>query len=279
MRMLVALIILLWSMNALATTLYNDPTSEDLRDKLRDISFLEIDAKVQKSPEENYLLGMIYLSGSKRHEVPMDRHKALLMLESSWVQDIADAGYALFTIYYYGLGVEKNYETARNYLKKSAGMGYSLSQRSLGYAYYGHKYSEIAEADYKKALFWYECAAEQGDKTSALAIAEIYYLGRGVDKNNKKAFEWLLRSSKLEYGSPTASFASLAKFYEEGIGTDIDLVQAYKYYDLQGSAGAEGKQRLSKQMTKEQIEEARRQSLEWQKEHNVRIGGGFFQMN
>lgn len=279
MRMLAALVILFWSVSALATTLYNDPTSEELREELRNIPFSEIEAKSQKSPEEEYLLGMTYLNGSKRHEVSMDRHEAFLMLKSAWDHGIADAGYALFTIYYYGLGVEKNYETAREYLAKSAEMGYSLSQRSLGHVYYGHKYSEIAKTDYEKALHWYKCAADQGDKVSALAIAEIYYLGKGVEKDDRQAFKWLLRSSKLEYGSPTASFVSLAKFYEEGIGTDVDLVQAYKYYDLQGSAGAEGKQRLSKQMTKEQIEEARRQSLEWQKEHNVRIGGGFFQMN
>ncbi|WP_280541355.1 SEL1-like repeat protein [Chromohalobacter sp. 11-W] len=66
----------------------------------------------------------------------------------------------------------------------------------------------------------------------------------------------------------------LAEFYEEGVGTDKNLVKAYKYFDLSGNAGAEGKHRVAKEMTQEQIDEAIRQSQAWQEEHNVQVGGG-----
>ncbi|MBZ9574700.1 hypothetical protein [Modicisalibacter sp. MOD 31.J] len=41
------------------------------------------------------------------------------------------------------------------------------------------------------------------------------------------------------------------------------------------SAGIEGKQRVAKKMTQEQIDETRRESQAWQEEHNVQVGGGF----
>ncbi|KAA0020842.1 hypothetical protein F0A16_03415 [Salinicola corii] len=55
----------------------------------------------------------------------------------------------------------------------------------------------------------------------------------------------------------------------------LGLRAAHKYYDLSGTSGAESKNRIAKEMTQEQIDEALRQSQEWQKEHNVQIGGGF----
>ncbi len=269
-----------WSSNAFSVTLYNDPTWHEMRDETRWWSLDELHQKADGGDlKGKYILGITYLNGSNYRDVKEDGEKAYSVFKSLWQEGVADAGYSLFSMYYEGFGVRKNYKAALRYLKESAEMGYILSQRTLADAYSDYKYGEIVDADYDKSIYWYKLAAEQGDQISALALSEMYYIGKGVEQSDKKAFDWLLRSSKLKYADSSASFVSLAKFYEKGIGTDIDLVQAYKYYDLQGSAGAEGKQRLSKQMTKEQIEEARRQSLEWQKEHNVRIGGGFFQMN
>tara|TARA_B100001179_G_C18194836_1_gene234593 strand:+ start:69 stop:338 length:270 start_codon:yes stop_codon:yes gene_type:complete len=71
------------------------------------------------------------------------------------------------------------------------------------------------------------------------------------------------------YDSNSFSFNRLARYYEEGIGTDIDLVQAYKYYDLLSPGSAPDKARLEAQMTPEQIQEAIRLSRQWQDEHNI----------
>nr|CDQ36527.1 Polar organelle development protein [Virgibacillus halodenitrificans] len=269
-----------WSSSVFSLTLYNDPTWHEMRDETRWWSLEELHEKVDDGDlKGKYVLGVTYLNGSSYRNVKEDGGKAFSIFKSLWDQGVVDAGYSLFSMYYEGFGVDKNYKTAFQYLKESAEMGYTLSQRTLAEAYRGKDYEGLVGKNYDKAMYWYEKAVDNGDKRSAIALASMYYHGEGVEKNDKKTFEWALRCTQLKYGTITAGFSTLAKFYEEGIGTDVDLVQAYKYYDLQGSAGAEGKQRLSKQMTKEQIEEARRQSQEWQKEHNVRIGGGFFQMN
>ncbi|WP_110644149.1 tetratricopeptide repeat protein [Salinicola sp. CPA57] len=266
---------------AFAEVYYNDPTQDTLWDDFTyKLSLADIRQGAKNGdPKAEYLLGELYLTYTEVVDISQDYDKALPLLQSSWKKHGADAGHALFRVYYNGLGVKKDLSVAFKYLQESAEMGYTLSQRDLAEAYRGKDYEGLVGQDYEEAIYWYKKAAAQGDKNSALAMANLYYQGEGVKQSNEKAFEWLLRCSKLKYGYETQGFRSLAKFYEEGIGTDVDLIQAYKYYDLRGSAGAEGKQLLSKQMTKEQIEEARRQSLEWQKEHNVRIGGGFFQMN
>ena len=73
----------------------------------------------------------------------------------------------------------------------------------------------------------------------------------------------------MPYGRDTSGFRGLAAFYEKGIGTDIDLVQVYKYYDLLSPGSAPDKARLEEQMTPEQIREAIRLSRQWQEEHNI----------
>ncbi len=272
--------LLSWSSYASSMMLFNDPSGKEMRDETRWWSLEELHEKTNHGDlKGEYILGVTYLNGSEYLGLSEDGGKAFSIFVSLWQKEVADAGYSLFSMYYNGFGVDKDYQAALKYLTESAEMDYTLSQRSLAEAYRGKDYEGLVDQDYGRAIYWYKKAAAQGDKNSALAMANLYYQGEGVEQSDEKAFEWLLRCSQLEYGYETQGFRSLAKFYEEGIGTDVDLIQAYKYYDLQGSAGAEGKQRLSSQMTEEQIQEARRQSLEWQDEHNVRIGGGFFQMN
>uniref|UniRef100_UPI000DA225DF tetratricopeptide repeat protein n=1 Tax=Salinicola aestuarinus TaxID=1949082 RepID=UPI000DA225DF len=226
---------------------YNDPTQDTLWDDFTyNLSLADIRQGAEREdPKAEYLLGELYLTYTEVVDISQDYDKALPLLKSSWGKNCADAGYALFRVYYNGLGVRKDLNAAFTYLQESAEMGYTLSQRSLAEAYRGKDYEGLVDQDYGRVIYWYKKAAAQGDKNSALAMANLYYQGEGVEQSDEKAFEWLLRCSELEYGYETQGFRSLAKFYEEGIGTDVDLIQAYKYYDLRGSAGsagAEGKQ-------------------------------------
>ncbi|WP_188112429.1 tetratricopeptide repeat protein, partial [Salinicola aestuarinus] len=202
---------------------YNDPTQDSLWEEYGyNLSLKEMEEGVgQGSARYEYLLGELYINGSEVFLISPDYEKALELLESSWEGSGVDAGYSLFKIYYDGLGVEVNYDAAFQYLKESAEMGYTLSQRSLGDAYGGYKYNEIAEKDYGKALFWYQRAIDQGDQFSARALAQLYHEGKGVEQSDEEAFKWLLRSGQLKYGDPADSFQMLAKLYEEGVGTDI----------------------------------------------------------
>ena len=57
--------------------------------------------------------------------------------------------------------------------------------------------------------------------------------------------------------------------YEKGLRTDQNLVKAYKYYNLLGSAGIKEKDRIAIDMSDAEIQEAIKQSRAWQEEHNT----------
>ena len=58
--------------------------------------------------------------------------------------------------------------------------------------YHGHG----VDVNYKKAIEWYEKAAEQGDAQAQYNLGSMYYNGQGVDVNYKKAFEWFEKAAK-----------------------------------------------------------------------------------
>lgn len=125
-----------------------------------------------------------------------------------------------------------------------------------------------------KAIYWLKKAANNGDKQSAGNLSYIYVDGvNGVKINKEKSFHWMLKAaySNKFYKGDISDFFSLAKYYEKGIGTEKDLVQAYKCYMLSGSAGSEGKHRVAKRMTSDQIKEGKRLAKEWMNENNTYV--------
>lgn len=250
---------------------HNDPRVR-IDDSYGDVSFDEI--KGEGSNGDFYaksILGVLYLSGSEKYGVVRDPKKGRSLLESSWRSGVVDAGFVLYEIYASGNGVENNPEIALFYLSSSAEEGYIKSQRILGMDYYGWSTYDLVETDYIKARDWLEKAAEQGDKYSATGLVEIYSSGKGGVADEDMAFKWLSRIPSMQYGNMLIGFDLLGKYYEEGIGTEVDLVQAYKYYDLQGTAGISEKQRILPLMTPEQVDEAVEMSHDWQIEHNISL--------
>ncbi|WP_188115177.1 tetratricopeptide repeat protein [Salinicola endophyticus] len=265
------------SFSAFAEVVVEDPSDAALNRAYEDYSkedFMGGDGS--RSGEEKYLLGLLYLNGSREFEVKQSCRLAFSELKDSWSDGVADAGYVLANMYRDGQCVEGDVDKAKYFLRESAEKGYLLSQRVLGRAYMGRDWSGYFEKNMSLAMCWLKKAGEQGDRQSLAGLAYIYKNGIGVKKDEGKSFIWLKRAASARFTeNKRAEFPLLAEYYEKGVGTKIDLVQAYKYYDLSGSAGVEGKQRVAKEMTQEQIDEALRQSKEWQKEHNVQVGGGF----
>ncbi|WP_081694713.1 tetratricopeptide repeat protein [Halomonas huangheensis] len=216
-----------------------------------------------------YVIGVLYFNDYPEYDIDQDFSKGLELLKKSWEMGVVDAGYDLFEVYSQGNGVEKNSEIALYYLQESAEKGYLKSQRELARDYFGRGLFHYLDTDYEKAREWYAKAASQGDRESAVALAKIYDEGLGVEKNEETAFEWASRSEDMPYGANSIVFNALAYCYEEGVGTDVDLVNAYKYYDLLGTAGGSYKSKIAEKMTPEQIDQAVRLSGEWQREHNI----------
>jgi len=262
---------------AQAEILFQDPTGKALNDAFDSLSEKEVkDISPPGVDRKKYLLGVLYLNGDKEFQVNKNCEKSFKLLNDASKSGIADAKHALATMYYHGVCTKKDINQARGLSTQAAQEGYILAQRMLGLAYVGDKWEELYPYNVDKGIYWLRKAGNAGDGRSAGQLSYMYDEGEKVPKDDRKSFLWLKKSvfNKYEKRSNTG-FSILAESYEKGIGTEVDLVKAYKYYDLYGTAGIEGKQRVAKKMTQEQIDEALRQSQAWQEEHNIEIGGGF----
>ena len=79
------------------------------------------------------------------------------------------------------------------WLVEAAEQGKADAQYRLGEMYYDGK---GVEKDYKKAFEWYLKAAEQGHEWAQSSIGLMYCLGRGVKLNYTKALEWYLKMAE-----------------------------------------------------------------------------------
>lgn len=222
---------------------------------------------------KTYFVALSYLNGNDLLGMSRDPKKAAEYFAKAWDEGVVDAGYTLGLLYVKGSGVDEDVDKGKWFLESSASKGLLKSQQILADAYRGKALEGVFQPDPQEAIRWLRAAAESGSQQACVDLAAMYKDGHDVEKSQEKAFEWLKKAEGSIY-QDGFSHLQMAAYYEKGIGTDKSLVQAYKYYDLSGSAGIKDKQRIAKEMTQEQIDEALRQSKKWQKEHNVQVGGG-----
>ena len=247
----------------------NSTDNSPLWDSFEGITVEDLTNKAKASDgESTFLLGLIQFGHITGFEREPDTSEGIRLLQEAWRLGVIDAGHSLFTVYYKGIGTRINKPLALAYLQASAEKGYILSQKRLGFAYRGSDPRGLVEKDIQQARIWFTRAAEQGDAESASQLAAIYRKGLGVPKDERTAFEWLKRAENMPFDG-SISHGGLAVYYEEGIGTEVDLVQAYKYFDLQGTAGVPDKKRLEAQMTPEQVQQAIALSRAWQEENRT----------
>jgi TPR repeat protein len=92
----------------------------------------------------------------------------------------------------------KDYNIAKgiSFYIVSAKAGYAQSQTELGLIY-GNIFEKFKEyTDYQKAIFWYEKAAEHGDKTALNNLGVLYGEGKGVPKDYNKATFYCQEAAK-----------------------------------------------------------------------------------
>ena len=100
--------------------------------------------------------------------------------------------------------------------------------------------------------------ARSGNADAEELIGVMYALGLGVERDDRRAFEWYLRASLK--GHPGAQ-SGIGWFYEVGRGMEApDLVRAYLWYSLSTIGGdpdaAISIEEVAKKMTPEQIQAA-----------------------
>ena len=157
------------------------------------------------------------------------------------------AAFVFNVLYYYGLSVDKNESKALEGLESIAIKNHYLAQKFLNSAY-------LKKEDYTKAFYWTKKAVEYGDKECQYALAELYFNGLGIEKNEAEAVKWYtksaeqgdIRSKKRLYGYNLAKKEEIKKltvlincYKTEKINNIVFLIKEYifnkemlKYYTI-----------------------------------------------
>ena len=155
----------------------------------------------------------------------------------------------------------RDYATALQIFGQLADQGNARAQFSLGVMY--NKGQGVTQ-DYAEAMKWYRKAAEQDYVLAQYNLGLMYSKGQGVPLDYAEAARWYRKAAEQGY---SAAQTRLGDMYVLGQGVAQDYVQAHMWFNLAAARGQkiarENRNRLAKQMTPEQIAEARRLAQEW----------------
>lgn len=125
------------------------------------------------------------------------------------------AQYNTGVYYIRGIGTNVDFKKGISWLEKSS-KGLVSARVYLGNLY---RYEKQIR-DYKKSIFWYKSAANAGDSYAQRQLGVMYANGRGVPKDPKTGYEWMLLSAKQD---DLDSLYLLSYMYEKGIGTEKNV--------------------------------------------------------
>lgn len=146
-----------------------------------------------------------------------------------------------------GLGIVQSDEQAVIWYRKAAEQSHASAQFNLAVRY---DTGSGVPQDNREAAKWYGLAAQQGHRGAQYNLAMCYIHGQGVPTDRQKAIEWLEKAA--EQGLPEAQLQILhvsanegdqhsqhvlAKCYETGYGTDVDIAQAVTWFKAAAKAG------------------------------------------
>lgn len=106
------------------------------------------------------------------------------------------------------------------------------NMRVLGQAYSSHGYGVIADGE--KAVYWYNKAAQAGDRISCRELGRLYYNGDLVAQDSETAFKYFSQAEQA--GDVFAAYcAGLCRYY--GQGTHISDHIAYQLFEKAAAGG------------------------------------------
>jgi TPR repeat protein len=92
-------------------------------------------------------------------------------------------------LYFLGVGVERNLDTAMQYFEKAAAKGHAAAQNGVGRCHY-------EKGRYEEAFKWHTKSAAQGYATAEIKLGILYGDGLGVTKDISKAIEWYTKAAE-----------------------------------------------------------------------------------
>jgi len=211
----------------------------------------------------NNSISLIYLIAK---DIPGNYVQARGWLLNSAARNDNDAWNALGVIYSQGLDVEVDGAEAVKDFRKAADAGFEMAQYNLGYMYYVGK---LVPRDYTETARQFKLAADQGHVRAGYSLGMMYRDGQGVPQNTDEALRIFQQLAERHHLA--AAQHNLGAIYYLGKEVPKDFVLAYMWVSLAADAGLEASKNLLstliKEMTVEQIREAKQKVQEWTRTH------------
>ena len=121
-------------------------------------------------------------------------------------------------------------ETTKELRKKAQG-GDASAQNELGLLYYEGR---GVGQNYRKAKEWFDKAVEQGHTGAQVNLGTLYLRGEGAPQSSQMALFWFTRAAGQE---DALALAKLGLMYSQGRGALQDFIQAHMWYNLSAARG------------------------------------------
>lgn len=185
-----------------------------------------------KAAEDNYMKAQFAVAEaySKGRGVKKDPAKAFELHLKLAQNGFGKSQYHVAYAYFEGAGTEKDDKKAFEWFLKGAESGNALCQYYAGYCYTN---GVGTRKDESKDLEMYRRAAEQGHIVSREIVERR--TGESVElKEDESPFEGYLRKAKA--GDTSAMFL-VGRCYKDGVGTEVNLDEARKWFNKGAAAG------------------------------------------
>lgn len=141
--------------------------------------------------------------------------------------------------YYYGQGIEIDFEEARIWFEGASDAGNQYAQYALGNIYYN---GNGVEKDFECAMEYYQKAALQSNPYAEYKLAKMYEIGEGTEKDSGFAENYYKRAyghfeEMLNEDSDDHLLYRLAMMSLNGQGTEINKVKGQEYLEQAAESG------------------------------------------
>ena len=176
--------------------------------------------------EKENLLGWIYLNGSEK--IVPNYDKAYYWLEKAAKSQNNEALNSLGTIYFLGLGKNKDLKKAEEYYLKADQLGNKEAKLNLAELYWSNGQDTLP--DYEKSEKWYLAGMKDNQLRAYEGLSKMY-----IDQGKfKDAFDYSRKAAEL--GSSEAEY-NLGVFFEKGIYVQKNKLQAIYWYGKAAEMG------------------------------------------
>eukprot|EP00794_Sanderia_malayensis_P013912 gene13912-15361_t len=139
--------------------------------------------------------------------------------------------FALAAMYYSGIGVNQNFETAYTLYQISAENGIFQSYNMIGKMYLE---GQSVAANHIKAVEYFKKGVNEGDVNAYMSLAYCYTNGKGIETDNKESFRYHQMAADKGY---VPAIYNIGAHYFSGRGVDLDMTKAAEYFSIAADKG------------------------------------------